>query len=67
LLLLLLQKAWHFSTVIAVLLLYEAPERARGVVSLAHPRYAQPLVTAPAVGVTVCAAEVVVLDVEVIF
>jgi len=43
LLLLLLQKAWQFSNVIAVLLLYEAPERARGVVSLAHPRYASRL------------------------
>jgi len=29
------------------------------------PRYAQPLVMAPAVGVTVCVAEVVVLDLEV--
>jgi hypothetical protein len=67
LLLLLLQKAWQFSTVIAVLLLYEAPERARGVVSLAHPRYAQPFVTAPAVGVTVCAVEVVVPELEVTF
>ena len=45
----------------AVLLLYEAPERARGVVSFAQPRYAQPFVTAPTVGVTVCAAEDVVL------
>ena len=51
----------------AVLLLYEAPDRARGVVSLAHPKNCHPLVVAPTDGMTVCAAEVVVvLDLEVV-
>ena len=45
----------------AVLLLYDAPESARGVVSLAHPRYAHPFVTTPTDGVTVCAIEEVVV------